>query len=160
MKLYELSNAYNQLLESMEDEDDDAVRDTLESISEAFEEKAINICKLIRLKESEIELIDKEVDRLESRKDSLIRSSHWLKKYLISEMERTGKDKIKTPIFNVTVATNPPSVKVVSELDIPKAFMRMKVSEYVDKQAIKEAIEQGEEVPGVELVRNKSLRVR
>jgi hypothetical protein len=145
----------------MEDmEDVETVRDTLEAIEEAFEDKAIGICKLIRLKELETEMIDKEMERLNKRKAQLSKSSDWLRSYLQGEMERTGKDKIKTPLFNVTLANNPPSVRVLSESIIPETYKRTKIMYTFDKQAIKAAIEQGQKVAGVELVQNKSLRLR
>lgn len=45
MKLYELTQAYNQVLEMAEDLDAETLQDTLDSIREPIEEKAGNIIK-------------------------------------------------------------------------------------------------------------------
>ncbi|EPV6683415.1 siphovirus Gp157 family protein, partial [Listeria monocytogenes] len=48
MKLYELTQAYNQVLEMAEELDTETLQDTLDSIREPIEEKAENIIKMVK----------------------------------------------------------------------------------------------------------------
>ena len=59
----------------------------------------------------------------------------------------------------VTLKNNPPSVKINDEELIPDKFKKEKVSITIDKTLIKSAIQLGEEVPGAEIVINKTLLI-
>ena len=56
MKLYEISDEYNQFLQAVEDEEVpiEAVADTLEGIKGEFNEKADNIACMIKNQEAEM----------------------------------------------------------------------------------------------------------
>ncbi|HDU0469623.1 TPA: siphovirus Gp157 family protein, partial [Listeria monocytogenes] len=71
MKLYELTQAYNQVLEMAEELDTETLQDTLDSIREPIEEKAENIIKMVKSIEVEAEGLAKEVERLTKRKTAL-----------------------------------------------------------------------------------------
>ena len=53
---------------------------------------------------------------------------------------------------------NPPSVNVIDESIIPKKYFEYK--SVIKKKEILDAIKNGEEVPGVEIVQGKGLRIR
>ena len=161
MTLYELAESYNQLNEWLETaEDPEVIRDTLDAVEEAFDAKVENIVKLIRSKEAEIEAIDAEMKRLKQREERLKRDIEWLQTYVQTEMERTGKERVKSSLFNITLAFNPPAVNVLNEAEIPEEFVTVKEMRCIDKRAILERFKQGELVPGVEIVRKKSLKIR
>ena len=69
MKLYEISNEYNQFLQAVEDEEIpiEAVADTLEGIKGEFNEKADNIACMIKNQEAEMLAIKAEKDALNKR---------------------------------------------------------------------------------------------
>ena len=71
MKLYELTDQYNQLLEMADcDIPEDVLRDTLESISQEFDEKADSIACLIKDLDAEANAIRLEEVQLASRRKS------------------------------------------------------------------------------------------
>jgi hypothetical protein len=51
------------------------------------------------------------------------------------------------------------SVNIVDEAQIPALFIKEKITKSVDKVAIKNAMKDGKEVPGAELVQSYSLVV-
>lgn len=70
MKLYELTQAYNQVLEMAEDLDTETLQDTLDSIREPIKEKAENIIKMVKSMDAEADGLAKEAERLTKRKKS------------------------------------------------------------------------------------------
>jgi hypothetical protein len=67
-------------------------------------------------------------------------------------------DKIKTPLFTVSLQKNPPSVEIVNEDLIPEQFK--KVTYTVAKKDILEALKNGQVIEGAEIKQTKSLRIR
>jgi hypothetical protein len=60
--------------------------------------------------------------------------------------------------FTFAVRKNPPKVEVVDEALIPPEFISY--TPVINKAAIKDALEEGKEVPGAELVQSTRLDVR
>ena len=69
-----------------------------------------------------------------------------------------GKDKDKTALFSVYHSRSK-SVNVFDMAVLPDTFKKYKDPE-PDKTAIKEAIKNGENVPGAEIVESTSLVIR
>lgn len=160
MKLYELSNKYNELIAYMEETDQlDELKDTLDSIEDAFDSKVESIVKLIKAKAAERDAIDEEIRRLRARADRLNKETEWLKNYIQTEMEHTGRDKVKSALFNINLSLNPPAVNVVDESVIPSWAFTEKVTRNLDKRGIMEKLKSGEQIPGVELIQRKRLKI-
>ena len=159
MKLYELTENYLQLLEMAEDMDPELIRDTLESIEESIAEKAENTAKLIKSLEADVKAIKEEEKRLADRRKALEKKIENIKDYLQEQLEIAGIDKVKRPTITVSIQNNPPSVRVVNEELIPSHFMIPQPPK-LDKKGILEKLKNGENVPGVELAQERSLRIR
>lgn len=160
-KLYELSDAMNQVAQMIEDGVDiESLQDTLESIEISFQEKAESIIKLHRSKVAEMEIVKAERLRLEHREATLKKSADWLRNYVESQMKRTGVAKIPSTLFGITLANNPVKVDVYDEFMIPEKYYRSSVVKAPDKAAIKAAIEDGIDVQGARLVQEQSLRIK
>lgn len=80
-----------------------------------------------------------------------------MKQQILLWMDALGLKSMEFINQKVTLKNNPPSVKINDEELIPDKFKKEKVSITIDKTAIKEAIQDGEEVIGAELVVGKSL---
>lgn len=116
MKLYELAQAYQELLEKLDSEefDNEAVADTLDAIDEAFEEKAENIVKVIRQLEYEAKVMKAEKERLAKLQKSKENQVNRLREYLKHYMLQVGKNKVKTPFCNINVKDKKPTFEVVN----------------------------------------------
>lgn len=156
--LYQLSESYIKVLELAEQLDEEILRDTLDSINEAIEDKAKNLAKIVKEVEGKAELIDSEIKRLKKRKTSLLNNAKSIEQYLQGEMEKTGKTKIKGELFDVRIQNNPVSVNVYNENLIPKEFFTP-VPPNLNKNKLKEGLKHGD-IPGAELVQTKGLRIR
>lgn len=161
MRLYDLSEQYNDLLELMElDGDNEALKTMLDGIDGAFDEKVESIAKLMKSKEAERDAVDAEKKRLSERSARISKEIDWLKDYIQNQMFVTGKTKVKSLLFNISLAKNPPSLKVWDETVIPENYYNVKETRLLDKRGIIDLLKQGEKVPGVALEQKQSVRVR
>lgn len=98
--LYELTGQYMDLMEIAEEADPDVLRDTLEGIEGEIEDKADNYAKVIRTLEGQVDTIDAEISRLQSKKKTVKNSIDSIKSNLERSMIQTGKKKFKTDLFS------------------------------------------------------------
>lgn len=157
MNLYELSQNYLAVQDM--DLEPETLKDTLDSIEEAFEVKAENIAKWIRNLEADKKAFEEEEKRFKEKKQAADNRIKSLKLYLEDNMRLTGKTKFKAGFFSFAIQNNPPSVEVFDEALIPKQFL-IEQPPKIDRAGIKELLKAGEEVPGAELKQTKGLRIR
>lgn len=157
MNLYELSLAFQEV-QNM-DLDPEVMKDTLDSIEDAIENKAENIAKLIRNLESDVAAYKEEEERLKTKRQATENKVKWLKTYLEDNMKLTGKTKFKSGMFNFSIQKNPASVNITDEKAIPEEFLIQQPPK-VDKTSLKEILKRGIEVPGAELKQTEGLRIR
>lgn len=162
VKLYELTNNYLTILNMIEDSDvpSEAMIDTLESINDAIEVKVEGIGKMLRMLDADIEALKAEEKRLADRRKAIENKQKQIKDYVRYQLELAGLTEIKSPLITVKVQNNPPAVEIVDRDAIPRQFIKTTIVEDVDKNAIKEALKNGEEVPGAVLLQGKSLRIK
>ena len=157
MNLYELSVAFQEV-QNM-DLDPEVMKDTLDSIEDAIENKAENIAKLVRNLEADVSAYKEEEDRLKTKRQATENKVKWLKTYLEDNMKLTGKTKFKSGMFNFSIQKNPASVNITDEKAIPEEFLIQQPPK-VDKTSLKEILKRGIEVPGAELKQTEGLRIR
>lgn len=156
MKLYEITEAYNNLLDA--DLEQEQINQALNVIDDEFNVKVENTVKVIKNAEADIKALRDEEKRLASKRRTLENSVSWLKENIYKNMQATNKKKIETPLFNVAIQKNPKKLIVKSERNVPEEFI--KVSKSIDKAKLKEAIENGLEADYAELVQEEGLRIR
>ena len=157
MNLYKLSVAFQEV-QNME-LDPEVMKDTLDSIEDAIENKAENIAKLIRNLESDVSAYKEEEDRLKTKRQVTENKVKWLKTYLEDNMKLTGKTKFKSGMFNFSIQKNPVSVNILDERIIPEEFLIPQLPK-IDKTALKDVLKTGVEIPGAELKQTEGLRIR
>ena len=159
MNLYELGNQYRMLMAAAEEFEEGVFEDTLESLEDAIEEKAINIAKMLKIWEGDIKSIKAEKERLATRQKNLEEKSKRVKQYLQDNLEQLEIYKIKTPLFNFNIQNNPPKAHIIDETAIPKHFFKQP-DPILSKTELTAALKAGEKVQGAELIQEKSLRIK
>ena len=153
MKLYEIAAEMKQVESLLDDGvDEQAIADTLEAIEIGFNEKLMSIGKIIRNNDAVVAGALQEVERLRDRIKRIDARSDWLREYAKKAMLTTGRQKVETDIFTLSISKGRKSVKIDDESKIPAEFINIKTVATPDKKAIKEAIEAGQEVSGAALV--------
>ncbi len=164
MTLYEISSDYLQALDLFTDPEADipleAALDTLEGIEGQLQEKAVNVAKFMQNLDATAKAIKEAEQQMARRRKAIENRARWIKDYLKANMEAAGITKIESPWFNLSIQKNPPSVDVVDETALPDDYKTEVVTVKIDKAAIKEALKEGEEVPGAVLRQGTRLAVR
>ena len=156
--LYELKNDYLRLLELEEEVDLEAFQDALDNLTDEINTKAENIAAVLKQMEADANVLKDEEARLKKRRIAIENNHKRLKEYLKNELEVMDIEKVKTPKFTITVRNNPVKVVIKDEDLIPADYKIPKYS--VDKKTLKEALLNGEDIKGVELIQEKGVQIR
>lgn len=153
LKLYEMTAEYQEAcrtLYDMEDILEDAVKDTLDGLKGAIEDKIKNVLAFSKDLKAESEAIKTEVDKMAQRAKSLANRAEWFKQYALNHMLHNDIKKINCPWFPIRIQySDKVEVKDISLL--PQKYMIETVNVAVDKNAIKRDLKAGEEISGAEL---------
>ena len=166
MKLYELAGSYRQLAERLADMDLDAttVADTIEAsgLSDDIAQKATGVEMIARSFEMHVPAIDGEIARLQTLRSSRVKKAQGLRDYLVFNMQAAGISKIESPLFNIRLQDNPPSVDIYELGLVPSEYMKTHIAPppAPDKTAIKAAIKAGIDIPGCKLTQSVRLIVK
>lgn len=156
--LYDLTGKYLQLAEFAEETDPQLFSDTMDSITDAIEDKAVGYAKVDKELAKDEKALKEEAKRLTDRAASIARNRKNLKGNLQEAMESTGQSKIKTPEFTIYIQNNTPALRIFDEGEIP-AYLG-KTTTVPDKSRIKQMLKEGKDVPGAELITGSSVRIR
>ena len=159
MNLYELKENYLKVLELIE-AGEEGLEDTLESINDAIEIKADGYARIIKNLEGSVTALKAEIDRMTDRKKSIENNIERLKENLKNAMIETGKEKIKTDLFNIKIADNPYAVNVIDETLIPEEYFKVEIIRKLDKVTLKDDMKNGQIIKGAELTQGKGLRIK
>lgn len=158
MNLFELTGKYKELLDMEEEMDPTLFHDTLDSITDAIEDKAVGYASVIQQFKADSKALSDEIKRLTERKQSIDGKIKIMQESLQDAMEESNVEKIKSPKFTVWLQNNPVSVKVTNESLIPKTFY-IPQEPKLDKKALKEELQHGD-IPGAELEQTCGIRIR
>ena len=115
MKLYELAENYAEVQRMMDDPeaDLDAVKDTLDALSEAFDEKVDQLASMYKDFVSDAAALDEESKKLKQRADNKKKRAEWIKGYIQAQMTSMNRKKVETARNIVTI----PAPRASVELD-------------------------------------------
>lgn len=155
-ELHESLNALQHMLEDAEGSEKEAIETTILGMAGEVGDVVDQSVKMVKNIEGDIAAIDAEVARLNTRKNQRKSQIESVRASIKSIMESAGQKRVKTPLFNVTLAEGRHSVQVVDESLIPDDYVNVKTVIQPDKKVIGEMFKSGETVPGCEYVRGES----
>ena len=158
--LYEIAWMYRQVLD-MEPESDDefgAMMTALDELQGELTEKADNIVKYIRNLSAEADALKAEEAALYKKRKEAENKAERLKAYLAAQMTLCGLRELKAGLFKLRFQPTTPAISIIDVFAVPEKFRRVAVG--IDKLAIRDALKNGEEVPGIELQRGEALVIR
>lgn len=156
MILYELSNDFKNIDEI---EDNEEIK---EIIINEIKNKTSNIIRLIRNKETKVDMIDLEIKRLQAMKKVEENKIKSIKEYTKECMQIIDVKKIETNLGNITLRKSPVSLRIMNDENIPNQFIEVIQETKIDKKAIIQHFkETGEMFEGIDyLTENKSLMIK
>jgi hypothetical protein len=159
MKLYEISENIQELINMIDDIDDQTFNDTMESLQLELHDKADNYAKVIKVLEGEINTIKNEVERLGTMKKARENKIEWLKSTLEEAMIHADDKKFKTELFTFGIQRNPAKLTFETEEFIPLEYY-VEQKPKLDNTKLKEDIKSGKIIKGVSLIQGEGLRIR
>lgn len=158
MKLYEISEQFKKVEDLFDSGqiDETTFNDTMQSIDMEFNDKLRNCLMIKSGIESDIIAISCEIQRLKSLVEMKEKNAQGLEDYIKLNMEASSKDKIDLGIFKVTLRAPTKALKVHDETKIPEQYFRViPEKREPDKSMITQALKNGVEIEGAELVDGK-----
>ena len=167
MKLYELAQDYKALMNAIDNEEipEEALIDTIESITAGIEEKADNIACILKNLAADCEAIRAEEKRLAERRKQKEKAYDRLKEYLSDSLLNLGMTKMETARNKISFRKSE-SVEIPDEVvfrdwalinnisfltyDLPK----------INKTEIKKALKNGEVIEGAALVTSQNIQIK
>lgn len=163
-QLYKLTEQFLELAALAETADEGmavAVRDTMQAIGGEFEEKGKALATVVLHMDTDVEALDREIERLNDRKRAIKARQDSMKEYLRENMEAAGIKKISCPLFSITCVEGREIAVIDDEKKLPDELVKVKVETSPDKNAIARALKDGKDVPGAHLERAKSsIRIK
>lgn len=164
MKLYEITNGLQAVLDGgyMVDEETGEIlfdSSTLDRLEIEYNDKLESCGLYIKNLEAEVTAIENEIENLTARKNRLANKAKNMREYILHSMEQTETSKLETAKVALSTRTNS-HVEVVNLDELPKEYIKEKVTYQPNKAQIKKALVHGDEVKGAMLIKSKSLSIR
>ena len=131
-------------LESLE-LDEQTIRDTLEGESLALQSKAQACIAVVGNLEAQTQAYEARAKQLAEHAKALANRADYLRQYVRDAMIFGGITEIRGPDFVAKLRTNQERVVIDAESQVPWEFWREKTIREIDKQALKQALKDGEE---------------
>lgn len=160
MKLYEIAPALRFALDDIvvdEETGEILSSDALHAVEAQAAEKIEATALYLRELDAEANAAKEEADRMLARVKSMQKRSDYLKAMLLDALHATGK--VKTGRVTVSIRTTQ-AVEVSEGANLPEAYTTVKTTVSPNKVAIKQALLDGVEVPGCELIERESVSIR
>lgn len=141
--MYQLTDDYNTVLSMLYDDEQDeqAIIDTLDAIEGAIEDKADGYASIIKQLDTDAKGIDVEIKRLQTRKRMLDNRAKRLKDNLAEAMRALGKTKFNTQLYTFRLQKDGGKRALVLDCDpgcLP--FNLQKVTITADNDAIRQVL--------------------
>lgn len=168
MKLYEIADDYQRLLDAIENGEipEEALVDTLESITALLDEKADNIACWIKQLTAEAEAIKAEEDKLKARRKAKLNRAERLTNYLAECLTNGGISKLETARNAISFRKTPPSVvfddenKFIEWARVHADGLLNYGKPKVDRVAVKVALENGAVIEGVRIESSQNIAIK
>lgn len=162
--LYELTGAYNDILQAiMEAESGEeiaALTAQLEAIEGDWIHKAGSYARVLQELRTSEEALAKEVERLLIRKHNCAMAQEKLKSMMMMSMKTMNVKTVETDIGRWSIRKNAPSVEIIDASKIPKEYL-IQQAPTISKTAILAVYKaDGEIVPGCDIKQKESLQFR
>lgn len=177
--LFEIEESMMNLLEYHVNDETGEIVETEEEFDALYDAilldlhtKLDNTNCLQKMIDGEIDVIDKEIKRLQLEKRARESKKEWLKNrvdFFIRKQftdengnlntEELHKYKLDLPHSKITYRKSD-SVDVTNFEELPEEYIKVKVDKSPDKVAIKNAIKDGTNVKGAKLVTNYNIQIK
>ena len=160
MNLFELTENYVKFFTMLEEADEitEELEEMANNLNIAIEEKSDNYVKMIKNLDADVEAFKNVEKQFNKKRKTAENKIAWLKKNLQASMEQTGRKKVETELFTISIQKNTPSLDITSEDNIGDEYY--KVERTLNKRDLLKDIKEGLIIDGVGIKQSESLRIR
>lgn len=160
MNLFELTENYVKFFTMLEEVDEitEELEEMANNLNIAIEEKSDNYVKMIKNLDADVEAFKNIEKQFNKKRKTAENKIAWLKKNLQASMEQTGRKKVETGLFTVSIQKNVPSLEITSEDNIGDEYY--KIERTLNKRDLLNDIKEGLIIDGVGIKQTESLRIR
>jgi len=161
LNLYNIENEYVMLTQQIIDAEgvvDEDINLALAINLEQLETKGRSYGFIIKTLDNEVEIIDKEIERLKKLKEVRVKTAEELKERLLEAMELFDIVKLESPLLKISLKK---SERVDANVDIISSeYLNKKVTFTVDKVKIKTDIKAGKSIIGAVITSHNNLQIK
>ena len=160
MNLFELTENYVKFFTMLEEADEitEELEEMANNLNIAIEEKSDNYVKMIKNLDADVEAYKNQEKIFNKKRKTAENKISWLKKNLQASMEQTGRKKVETELFTISIQKNTPSLDITSEDNIGDEYY--KIERTLNKRDLLNDIKEGLIIDGVGIKQSESLRIR
>lgn len=160
MNLFELTENYVKFFTMLEEVDEitEELEEMANNLNIAIEEKSDNYVKMIKNLDADVEAFKNQEKIFNKKRKTAENKIAWLKKNLQASMEQTGRKKVETELFTISIQKNKPALDITSEDNIGDEYY--KVERTLNKKDLLNDIKEGLIIDGVGIKQTESLRIR
>jgi len=158
--LNKLNSDYARVLSLMADEstDEQLIKDTMDSIKASMGVKLDSYATIIKELEAQQQKFQAQATAKQQLATTYKKRIYWLKNNMLTSLQLTGKRKIETENFRLSLRKNQAALDIVDESVIPVDYYK---EQYVRQDAkIKDDLKAGKEVPGAILKQGESVIIK
>lgn len=160
MNLFELTENYVKFFTMLEEADEitEELEEMANNLNIAIEEKSDNYVKMIKNLDADVEAYKNQEKIFNKKRKTAENKISWLKKNLQASMEQTGRKKVETELFTISIQKNKPALDITSEDNIGDEYY--KIERTLNKKDLLKDIKEGLIIDGVGIKQTESLRIR
>lgn len=161
LSLFAIMQEHLQLVDQVADADGEVTPELETALGlngDQLQAKATSVAYVIKTVEYNMDILDKEIARLQELKTKAAKAKEFLMQRLSEAMQLFGIERLDGGNIKLFFRKST-AVVVTDQAQIPEQFLRWKEPE-VDKTKIKEAFKAGEEVPGARIITKQNLQIK
>ncbi|MDD6906579.1 MAG: siphovirus Gp157 family protein [Finegoldia magna] len=160
MSLFTLTENYIKFFTEFDNADEitDEMQQMADNLNVEIEEKCENYANMIKSLEADIDTYKHQEKVFNEKRKTIENKVKWLKQNLQASMEQTGRKKVKTKLFTVSLQKNAPSLEITNEKNIDDSYYI--IERKLNKRELLNDIKEGLIVDGVGIKQTESLRIR
>lgn len=136
---------------------DKELNDLYNNLSVTFEEKLNNSQRYCLMLDGQVDVLDKEIKRLQAKKTAIKNNKERLKSMMLNAIKTSNQSKIKTDLYSFNIRKSE-AVNILDEDKIGRKYMKVKYT--ISLSDIKKDIKDGVDVQGAEIKTNESLNIK
>jgi hypothetical protein len=161
LSLYAIMQEHLTLLQQVLEADGEVTPDMEEALlfnGQEMQKKSMSVAYAIKTLEYNADILDKEIDRLQSLKTKAIKARKFFKQRLSEAMQLYGIERLDGGNMKLFFRKSD-SVDIIDAGLLTDDFLKYPPPEPM-KSKIKAAIKAGEEVPGAQLITKQNLQIK